>query len=482
MIKPTTIPQIVSDEITDFEALFKEGISLLQQFSGDVWTDYNEHDPGVTILENLCYVITDLYDRTDIPIKNLLTEENGVISLEKNALYSATDILLNGPLTPTDYRKIIIDRINKVNNAWILPYYGYNETLNKRFGIAGMYEVLIDLQEDTNKSANKDEIKRDGAQTKIISDVNQVLNANRKVAEFFPKITILDQKAVVISAVINLKESTNPEKVLAQILFNIKHFIKPEIEFYTYDELIAKGYTTEEIFDGPKLNNGFVPANELNDKVNTLYRDALLKLIIQNNEVTSVESLTISIDSTHIKDTYTIPHTASLVLDLILSLDNITIHKQGTLYEFNSNLVVSLFNELQGKKKKSKTFKYTSDSVGINPPLGEYVNPSEYYSLQNDFPRIYSIGQDKLSRKAKDTRKAQVLQLKSYLLFYEQILADAMMQTANLKELFSINEQDRTYFYQTLYNVPDAPPLFKGFEGSADEIFDTTKGHIYKNH
>ena len=44
----------------NFQVLRDIGIKRLQALSSDLWTDYNLHDPGVTILEVLCYAITDL--------------------------------------------------------------------------------------------------------------------------------------------------------------------------------------------------------------------------------------------------------------------------------------------------------------------------------------------------------------------------------------------------------------------------------------
>ncbi len=37
----------------DYAWLKAEGLKLVQQLAGDIWTDYNEHDPGVTTLEQL---------------------------------------------------------------------------------------------------------------------------------------------------------------------------------------------------------------------------------------------------------------------------------------------------------------------------------------------------------------------------------------------------------------------------------------------
>ena len=39
----------------DFNGLRQRGIALLQDLSQGRWTDYNLHDPGVTLLELLCY-------------------------------------------------------------------------------------------------------------------------------------------------------------------------------------------------------------------------------------------------------------------------------------------------------------------------------------------------------------------------------------------------------------------------------------------
>ena len=54
-----------------YDELLNEGISLIQKFSGDKWTDYNYHDPGITILEQLCYAITDIGYKTNFNIQDI---------------------------------------------------------------------------------------------------------------------------------------------------------------------------------------------------------------------------------------------------------------------------------------------------------------------------------------------------------------------------------------------------------------------------
>ena len=57
----------------DYDFLRKEAIRYIQALSGKVWTDYNTHDPGITLLEAACYSLTDLGYRTSFDIKDLLT-------------------------------------------------------------------------------------------------------------------------------------------------------------------------------------------------------------------------------------------------------------------------------------------------------------------------------------------------------------------------------------------------------------------------
>jgi len=56
----------------NFALLRQEGIKYIECLAGKLWTDYNTHDPGITILEQLCYAITDLSYRLDFEMKDLL--------------------------------------------------------------------------------------------------------------------------------------------------------------------------------------------------------------------------------------------------------------------------------------------------------------------------------------------------------------------------------------------------------------------------
>jgi len=57
-----TIPKhINSKDDKDFSFLRQVGMQHIASMSSQLWTDYNTHDPGITLLEALCYAITDYY-------------------------------------------------------------------------------------------------------------------------------------------------------------------------------------------------------------------------------------------------------------------------------------------------------------------------------------------------------------------------------------------------------------------------------------
>ena len=81
-----TIPKKNSGEAAlDHRQLYAIGLAHVQRLARRIWTDYNVHDPGITILELLCYALTDLGYRASFPVKDLLKNQ-GVFQREARLL------------------------------------------------------------------------------------------------------------------------------------------------------------------------------------------------------------------------------------------------------------------------------------------------------------------------------------------------------------------------------------------------------------
>ena len=60
--------------VLDVVALRDVGIERISRLSGKIWNDYNASDPGITLLEILCFSIMDLGYRMTFDV---LTDEGG---------------------------------------------------------------------------------------------------------------------------------------------------------------------------------------------------------------------------------------------------------------------------------------------------------------------------------------------------------------------------------------------------------------------
>src|SRR5215207_359766 len=158
----------------DFYRLRREGIGLIEQMGRERWTDYNVHDPGITILEALCYAITDLGYRIGWDIADVLSPQSPSSDLlqpyPNQAFFTARHILTINPTTSDDFRRLLIDQ-SGVRNAWLIcktcacevSYFAWCENDNLVLSYAppadatsapqevralGLYEALLELEAD----------------------------------------------------------------------------------------------------------------------------------------------------------------------------------------------------------------------------------------------------------------------------------------------------------------------------------------------
>ena len=180
MAKSITIQktQTLTDS-SNYELLRQKGLEYIEKLGSKLWTDYNIHDPGITMLEALAYALTDLGLRTSLDIKDLLSlpspetaDSDGQFPADKRqAFYTARNILTVNPWTSDDFRKLLIN-IDGIKNGWlnckkcacddiylyanctksILQYAPINPT-DHMVIIRGLYDILLEFEEE-EKSGN----------------------------------------------------------------------------------------------------------------------------------------------------------------------------------------------------------------------------------------------------------------------------------------------------------------------------------------
>lgn len=460
MNEPVTIPNIENEADTLYQQLRSKGISYLEELAGGVWTDFNEHDPGVTILEALCYALTDLINRADFPIENLLASSNGTLPASENALFSAATILHTNPLTINDYRKLIIDRNDAINNAWL-------EVYGPPAGINGLYRVTVDLKDG---SADGEAVKQ---------TVTELMNTYRNLGEGLGAIEILAQQQLSVGAVLYLDDNAVAEEVVALMLVDLDRYFNPQVKFRSLQEMQEDGNTNDAIFEGPSLLHGFIRDEDLSPRKTRFFVAELLRMMIGIDGINSVSGLYVTDDSgKKTEDVYSLGSGKSARLDASGSIAILSVFQKSVKRSLNQNLVLSYYNNLRSVTQPGK-FRLSQSQLDLPIPNGTYSSSDTYYSIQHEFPGIYGIGSTRISDEASATRKAQALQLKAYLLFFEQLMADYFSQLANISNLFSTHTQHRTYFDQPLYMVPDVAAVLNGYSGDPAHIYDNDHGQDY---
>ncbi|HEX9108034.1 MAG TPA: hypothetical protein VF832_12415, partial [Longimicrobiales bacterium] len=193
----------VRPEALDQERLFEAGLESLRRLAGDLWTDHNLHDPGVTTLELLAYALTELAYRASYSIPDLLAVPGLDQSAMQARFFTARRILTVRPLTTADYRKLLID-LEGVKNAWVMPagatYWAdkihgqlqLEEPADKRgfvrVDLRGLYDVRLEFMEDVTSSARPD----------IMTAARRTLNANRNLCEDFVDIGAVDTQKYIL--------------------------------------------------------------------------------------------------------------------------------------------------------------------------------------------------------------------------------------------------------------------------------------------
>jgi hypothetical protein len=486
-----------------FEILRSHGIELIQKMAGNVWTDFNLHDPGVTILEQLCYAITDLAYQTDFDITDLLSDKNGNIDYKANSFFLRQNILTSNPVTVTDYRKAIIDDVEEIDNVWLTPVVSTTDANTMQ----GLYQVTVQVKISFAKEwlagTQNDEV--------IKTKVRAAYHSRRNLCEdIFDEIIVLKPVEVAIQADIQIEPGQVPENILTRIYLALRDAINQPVKYLTEKEMLQKGYTFDQMYCGPLLKNGLIPDSELKDRQKTIDAANIIQSVSSVPGVVLVKRLSILRNSGGEPSKMLVlddSEFAFLDIEVLSSLNiNLFIDKYRV-----PPIRKTMFADLLQKVIENSYRDYVKSFYRSGEMLtGTHHDNSEYYSIQNYFPIVYGIGDEGLLKSAPDERKAQAKQLKAYLMMFEQVLANYLAQLNHLNAFFSNDislTDNQTYFANPLYNIHEGRDIINAYtngtyqdnDGSwekfksdpsngyikslndsieSDSSFDTRKNHI----
>jgi hypothetical protein len=428
----------------DFEFLRARGIEYLQALSGHRWTDYNLHDPGVTILEQLCYALTELIYRGETDMADLLTAASGEIDFERLSLHAPQVMLPCRPSTATDYRCLLLDAVSGVDEVRVQSRRPRASRRSRRADPVGLHHLVLRPMPE-HRATRRSSVARARA----------VYLAHRNLCEdLHPRVTLVRDVPCELHADIEIAARRDPVDLLAEVYLRCETFITARCETRALEELLAQQRSLDEIFDGPLLERGFFdPAQFTIADAPTLFIGDLAEAL---RGIAGVQRL----NRVALQCGEDMPSSGAIrwrgpdwALRLRVpqeSLAALRVHRQERELLISAAEVYARYQDLRAARRM-RHVPPAQWLRALELPRGSYQPPQRYFSIQNQFPANYGIGAHGTPGSASRREKAQSLQLQGYLLLFEQVLAHGTEQLQHLQELFSAHAATpRSHWWQML--------------------------------
>lgn len=211
-----------------FSRLQADTLKEVQRMSGNVWTDYNAHDPGVTLADIANYGLTELDYKLGFPLADYLTNQDGVFNPEDYGLFLPQNVYTTTPVTTEDYRKLLLDRIPEIEEVtveWNDEQCGYD------------IHFVSSPFEESHES--------------ILTDkVVEVYHAHRNLCERLNSATMKQQQKLEFQAELEMNPGCDATLLLARIYATVLHYLYGAAHICTKEERLTSQLSPEEWLEG----------------------------------------------------------------------------------------------------------------------------------------------------------------------------------------------------------------------------------------
>jgi hypothetical protein len=447
------------DPILDWSALVEEGRSTLESMSDGRWTDFNVHDPGITILELIAYALTDLGYRANHSMADLMAGSTPLPGPDAS--------LTTRAVTLADMRRVGLD-VEGARNVWVEP--ANVAGIRLRYS-PGASDIFLDDgreqggQEVAIRGVHRVVIEKSSREDLASSDLARAvalrLHAERNLGEDFDSFTVLEPQAIVVSADVEIDDSAHADAILLAILAGLEGYISPQPERRTVAQLRAVDAPSDAIYDGPRLDRGIIASLADPDGRRRVLHlsDVIARLsLIPGIRATRRVRIGRSLDEAN---------SGAIAWSLPIDADRVP------AFDVKSSRIRLLFGgavALESTQRDDLVQRF-ADSLRTSlpgpeamrddpPPMGRDRRVADYRPLRFDLPRAFGVAPGSLRGDVAPDRVAASNQLRAYLALMDALLANLFAQLAGAKALLSNRVGDcRSYFTQAAEPPTDEDPI-----------------------
>lgn len=438
-----------------------EGIRRLQHMVGDVWSHYNDIDPGVTLLEHLCWALSEVAYCADFPLEDLLTGADGHFAVPGQFAPQA-EILSHQAVNDDDYGRLLFDRLPDLRALRLVA------ECDRAGHPSGRQHCYLAARPDLDDNAR--EALRQSAWCH--------LRQWRLPGQDFLEPVWLTSRPLALSARLLVADAQRAGALAETCRLRLDQLAAPIARQEGYHRWQAEGLDGAQIIDGPRLERGWMPQGspQLPDSVRS---SAVAALLAGIEGVQTVLELRLSDGASIVQRVALAPHQ---IVDWTLDLE---IWCDGRCC-----LRLQDSSTMPGVAAMQAAHAGSGIGAGIDVqaplPRGQYRDLASYHPVQATLPANWGMTGREVDQTPQ--QQAHTRQLAGYLLPFEQMLSNQFAQLAHLGELFSpasppLPERGgrpedvpwqvlaRTNFSQPLYQIPGIDALLAG-----QQLFDVWLG------
>lgn len=211
------------EELAEFADLRRVAVGYAQQASGGIWTDFNLHDPGVTLLEQSCFALSELAYQVAHPDRDLLTDARGHFNFQDLALFTPRKVLNTAPVTTADLE------------AWLSECPDVARVSLHPAGDPGLFDLLVIPASD------------DTPHVRVRTTVAAAFDAVRPLCCDRGGIRIARCRRVRLAGQVEMMPGNLPEFVAAQLYHAVSIILRGGAHDHG-----ARGATRKDVYDTPE--------------------------------------------------------------------------------------------------------------------------------------------------------------------------------------------------------------------------------------
>ncbi len=430
-----------------YTSLQRQTLAELQRLSGNVWTDYNPSDPGVTVAEAADYALTEIDYKLGFPLEDYLAGKDGTWAEQKYGFFPSESVYPSAPVTVEDYRRAVLTRFPEVENVDIIPE---ND---------GVYSVRLRISPFA---------------TDVSGRVLAFLNRHRNLCERFAGVQVISPEKLSLHADFEIATGADATDILVQVYWTALHYLSGAAELTRLAEGVAM--REDEWYDGPvKTIRAEIP--ELKNTETELYVS-----------LTKIPGI-VSFKTCYLRDTaghVVTDFKAGYTLELSKNLENINVRAGNEAVQVDGNEVIERLKakyfmrgtfrtrrlmrdwdsggrgssvaseEGNGRHEASEAGSHEDrmasevrNGNSMAPEAGkttlyrsEFRDVYGHTPLADDLPGCYATSERDFSRDMPAGEKADARNFGNYLKLYDLLMQRGLNELAGLKRILALDTAD----------------------------------------